>query len=195
MTKLLCHINDEGFKTKPTDIKFMGKLRDKMIQSKWSYIPEHVFIDKICTGHAWYGCLFNGQDLMETGRQRECWRAQTIVAVDFDKCPIDPVTMCELYRDLGLNPWLCYTTFSDKLDGPRSYRVLWRVEIDHSIKYEQWAEVIKALSTVTSFGDKRACDCTRMWQGGPSIGSRLPWWVPGFEPVPYEKFTSVLELQ
>ena len=54
----------------------MGKLRDKMIQKEWTYISESDFIDKITTGHAWYGCLFNGHDLMETGRQRECWRAQ-----------------------------------------------------------------------------------------------------------------------
>ena len=176
MTKLLCQLNDEPFYTKPTDLRFMGRLRDKMIQRKWSYVTEDDFISKVTGGHAFFGCLFDGHDLMETGRQRECWRAQTVVAVDIDKCPVDPQAMCRFYFDLGLIPWLAYTTFSDDPDGLRSYRLLWRVEVNHSITYEQWADVIKRLSTLTEYGDKHARDCTRMWQGShkPPV-----WHIPG----------------
>ena len=72
----------------------------------------------------------------------------------------------KFYTDLGLIPWLAYRTMSDRVYGPRSYRILWKVEVDHSVTYEKWAEVIKALSNLTEHGDKRARDCTRMWQGG-----------------------------
>ena len=61
-------------------------------------------------------------------------------------------------------------------DGLYSYRILWRVEVDHRVTYEQWAAVIKGLSTLTEHGDPRARDCTRMWQGGWSAPS---WHVPG----------------
>ena len=176
MTKILCHINDVAFSSKPTDNKFMGKLRDKMIQKPWDYLDEEDFLAKITSGHAWYGNLFNGHDLMETGQQRQCWRAQTIVAVDIDHTTVDPQAMCRFYTDLGYIPWASYTTFSDGNDGLRSYRLMWRVEIDHSIKYEQWADVIKGLSTLTEHGDPRARDCTRMWQGSHND---VCWHVPG----------------
>lgn len=191
MTKLLCHINDEGFKTKPTDIKFMGKLRDKMIQKPWDYLTERQFIEKITTGHAWYGCIFQHRDLMETGKQRECWRAQTVIAVDIDKCPIHPTDMAKFYTDLGYIPWIVQKTFSDDPEGLRSYRILWRVEVDHSITYEQWAEVIKGLSGLTEYGDKRARDCTRMWQGSHSS---LAWKIPGLKWT-YHEFTKKLGLK
>lgn len=179
MTKnILCQINDEGFTTKPTDQRFMGRLRDKMIQKKWDYVPEPVFLDKVTQqGHAFYGCLFNGHDLLDAGegRQRNCWRAQSIVAVDIDKCPIDPRTMCKFYTDLGYLPWAAYTTFSNGTNGLYSYRIMWKVEVDHNVTYEQWANVIKGLSTLTEYGDKHARDCSRMWQGSLS---GLSWHVP-----------------
>ena len=179
MTNLLCHINDEGFTTKPTDIRFMGRLRDKMIQKPWDYLTEDEFIAKVKTGHAFYGCLFNGHDLLNTvdGRQRLCWRAQSIVAVDIDKCSIHPRDMCKFYTDLGLIPWLAYTTFSDRVYGLRSYRLMWRVEVDHRVSYEEWAAVIKRLSNLTEHGDKRAMDPGRCWQGGGS--DSIQWSIPG----------------
>ena len=191
MTNILCQINDVGFTTKPTDHVFMGKLRDKMITRKWNYIPETTFIDKVTRhGHAFYGCVFNGHDLLEysEGRQRQCWRAQSIVAVDIDKCPISPRSMARFYTDLGYLPWAVYTTFSDGVNGLHSYRVMWRVEVDHNVTYEQWAEVIKGLSGLTEYGDKRARDCSRMWQGshaGPS------WHVPGLQWT-YAEFATKL---
>jgi len=175
---ILCHINDESFSSKPTDIKFMGKLRDKLIQKPWDYLTERQFIEKITTGHAWYGCIFQGHDLMHCDQQsqRQCWRAQSVVAVDIDKCPIHPIHMAHFYNDMGLIPWIVQTTFSDDPDGLRSYRLLWRVEVDHNVSYEQWAAVIKGLSLLTEYGDKHARDCTRMWQGSHSS---LSWKIPG----------------
>ena len=182
MTKLLCHINDEGFTTKPTDLKFMGALRDKLIQKPWDYVDEDDFVKKVTQqGYSFYGCIFNGHDLMhcDSQTQRGCWRAQSIVAVDIDKCSINPRDMCKFYTDLGLIPWLAYTTFSDRLYGPRSYRIMWKVEVDHRVSYEEWAAVIKGLSGLTEHGDRRAMDPTRLWQSslrGPEWHIRdLKW--------------------
>ena len=165
---VLCQINDEGFKTKPTDIRFMGKLRDKMIQRGWVQLSDYEFVRKVTEeGFAFYGCLFNGRDLMETGQQRLCWRMQTMVGVDFDNCPVTPEDMVKIYSNLDLKPWLVYPTFSDgTASGVRSYRVLWKCEPDLNSSYEQWAATIKALANVTPYGDPRARDCSRMWQGG-----------------------------
>ena len=187
---ILCHINDVPFSTKPTDHVFMGKLRDKMIQSNWSYLTERKFIEKITTGHAFYGCIFNGHDLLEfaDGRQRQCWRAQSIVAVDIDKCPVHPQNMAKFYADMGLIPWIAYKTFSDNPDGLRSYRLMWRVEVDPRVSYEQWHTVIKSLAGLTEYGDKRAQDPSRMWQGSHNS---LSWKVPGLM-WSYEDLTRIL---
>ena len=124
-TGILCQINDEGFTTKPTDIRFYGALRDKIIQRPWSYLSENEFITKVTEqGFAWYGNIFDGHDLMETGRQREVWRAQSVIGVDIDKTSADPRTMCWFYSELGYLPWLAYPTFSDGIDGLRSFRIL-----------------------------------------------------------------------
>ena len=193
MTKLLVQINDVGFTSKPTDIRFYGALRDKMIQKPWSYLDETDFIDKVTRkGFACYGNLFNYLDLQETGQQRLCWRAQTIVGVDIDKTTADPQMLCYFYTELGLMPWLAYPTFSDGKNGLRSYRILWNVDVDHNIEYEQWADVIKSLSTKTELGDKHARDCTRMWQGG----LKGPCWhIPNAMPWTYKELSSKLGLR
>jgi hypothetical protein len=166
--KVLCQINDIGFTSKPTDIRFMGKLRDKMIQRGWIQLPDHEFVRKVTEeGTAFYGCLFNSRDLMETGQQRLCWRMQTMIGVDFDHCPVSPERMVETYAEAGSRPWLVYPTFSDGTElGLRSYRLLWKCEHDLNATYEQWADVIKSFANFTQYGDPRARDCSRMWQGG-----------------------------
>ena len=168
MNKILCQINDIGFTSKPTDVRFMGKLRDKMIQRGWVQLHDHEFVRKVTEqGTAFYGCLFNGHDLMETGQQRLCWRMQTMIGVDFDHCRVSPEEMVKVYTEAGLRPWLAYPTFSDGTEpGLRSYRLLWKCELDVNETYERWAEAIKALANFTSYGDPRARDCSRMWQGG-----------------------------
>ena len=124
------------------------------------------------------GCIFDGHDLLEyaDGRQRQCWRAQSIVAVDIDKCVVPPRDMAKFYVDLGYIPWIVYQTFSNGTDGLYSYRLMWRVEVDHRVSYEQWHAVIKGLTGLTEYGDKRAQDPSRMWQG---TWSSLSWKVPG----------------
>ena len=190
MTNILCQINDEGFTEKPTDIRFYGKLREKIIQRPWSYLPEGEFVDKVANkGFAFYGNLFDGHDLMETGQQRLCWRAQTLVGVDIDKTTVDPQHMSYFYSDLGFMPWMTYRTFSDGKDGLRSYRLLWKVEVTHNVTYVQWADVIKGLSNLSEYGDTRARDCTRMWQGSDN---GVAWLVPGMEPWSYDEFASKL---
>jgi hypothetical protein len=167
LPSVLCQINDVGFTSKPTDIRVMGKLRDKMIQRGWVQLPDYDFVRKVTQeGTAFYGCLFNGLDLMETGQQRLCWRMQTMIGVDFDHCPVSPEQMVQMYSCIGLDPWLAYPTFSDGVEaGLRSYRLLWKCEHDLNATYEQWAEKIKFMSNLTGYGDPRARDCSRMWQG------------------------------
>jgi len=193
MTKLLCQLNDEPFYTKPTDPRFMGKLRDKMIQRKWSYVTEAELVTRVTSGHSFYGCIFNGHDLLDgsEGRQRLCWRAQSIVAVDIDKCVVDPQSMARFYTDLGYIPWVVYTTFSDDPNGLRSYRLMWRVEMDLRVSYEQWASVIKGLSGLTEHGDRRAMDPSRLWTGS-QVGSPT-WFVPGLMWT-YEQLSTKLGL-
>ena len=192
MTSILCQINDIGFTSKPTDIKFYGRLRDKMIQKPWSNVNEEDFVRRVTEeGTAFYGCLFNGHDLLDTaeGRQRNCWRAQSIIGVDIDGCDQDALAMAAYYSNLGLQPWLVYNTFSNGANGLHSYRLLWKVEIDHNVSYEQWADVIKRMSTLTRYGDKHARDCSRLWQGsleGPAF------WMRNATPLPYKKLVKRL---
>ena len=193
MTNILCQINDVPFTSKPTDQKVMGKLRDKMIMKPWDYLNEYQFLQKVTSGYAFYGCIFNGHDLLNAseGRQRACWRAQTIVAVDIDKCPVHPLDMIHFYFDLGYIPWAAYRTFSDDPEnGSHSYRIMWRVDVDHNISYEQWADVIKGLSGLSEYGDNRARDCSRMWQG---TNTDLIWHVPGLSWT-YNELASKLGL-
>lgn len=187
---ILCQMNDVGFTEKPTDVRFMGKLRERMIQQGWKYLPDDEFIRKVCyEGHAFYGCLFDGHDLMELGQQRLCWKAQTLVGVDIDKTLVHPLDMVKIYQSQHLSPWLCYPTFSDGKNGLRSYRLLWQVQVDLSRTYEEWRQVIKALGAVTPLGDKHAMDCTRMWQG--SLAGEV--YRDNFmQPWSYEKFVTRL---
>ena len=189
---VLCQMNDVGFTEKPTSIPFMGKLRERMIQQGWQYLHDDQFVRKVCyEGFAFYGCLFDGHDLMELGQQRLCWKAQTMVGVDIDKTIVHPYDMVKIYQERHLDPWLVYPTFSDGKDGLRSYRLLWKVEVDLSRSYEDWKAVIKALNDVTPLGDKRAQDCTRMWQG--SLAGEC-YRQPFYDKWSFETLTQRLQL-
>ncbi len=176
MTKLLCQINSEGFAEKPTDREFYGALREKMIQQPWAHIDEEDFVRKVTyEGHAFFGCLFDGHDLLDEaeGSSRACWKAQTIIGIDVDHCPIHPLDMAAFYANQGFMPWLVYRTFSDGTEeGLYSYRLLWKVVVDPRRSYSDWASVIKDMANLTPYGDKYARDSTRLWQGsdkGPSF--------------------------
>ncbi len=172
MNKLLCQINSKGFTRKPQTLQEYGKLREKIIQRGWAHMDENEFVDKVTNeGYAFYGCLFQGHDLMESGREKECWRVQTMVGLDFDHCPVSPEEMAATYNELGLDPWLVYGTFSDGTEadqGLRSYRIVWRVDVDHNTTYTQVHGFIKSLAALTGYADKKATTVTRMWQGSRS---------------------------
>ena len=169
MNKLLCQINSKGFTGKPKTLQEYGQLREKIIQRGWTELTETDFVDKVTNkGYAFYSCLFNGHDLMESGREKECWRMQTFIGVDFDHCPISPEEMSAIYAERGLDPWLVYGTFSDGTEiekGLRSYRLVWRVEADLNVTYSQVHGFIKRLAAMTDYADKNAQNCTRCWQG------------------------------
>jgi hypothetical protein len=172
MNSILCQINTKGFTRKPQSLQEYGKLREKIIQRGWASMDENDFVSKVTkAGYAFYSCLFNGRDLMELGKERDCWRMQTFVGLDFDHCPVQPEEMAAIYAERGLDPWLVYGTFSDGsevMDGLRSYRLLWRVEPDLNATYDGVRDYIKKLGSLTPHADKNAMTASRLWQGSRS---------------------------
>jgi hypothetical protein len=155
---------------KPQTIQEYGKLRDVMIQSPWVALDEEKFVDLVTNkGTPFYGCLFQGHDLLTEadGHQKNCWRQQTMVALDFDKCPIGPLTMSEHFAGRGYEPWFTYRTFSDsETDFHYSYRLVWRVEDDLNVTYDEVREFIKDFSVLAGgHADKHSMDASRLWQG------------------------------
>jgi hypothetical protein len=172
MNTILCQLNTHGFTRKPQTLQEYGKLREKIIQRGWVAIVEDEFVDKVTNkGYAFYQCIFNGRDLMECGKEKECWRLQTMIGADFDHCPVSPEEMSAMYAERGLDPWLVYPTFSDgdeAMSGLRSYRILWRVEPNLNVTYDQVHGFIKRIATMTPYADKNAMNPTRCWQGSRS---------------------------
>jgi hypothetical protein len=170
MNKVLCQINSKGFTQKPQTLQEYGKLREKIIQTGWQALTEGEFIHKVTEkGYAFYGCLFNGHDLMETGREKECWRMQTLIGLDFDHCTVSPEEMCAIYAEQGFDPWLSYETFSSRQNlGEFSYRILWRVEPNLNSSYDRVHSLIKRMGGMTPYADKNAMTVTRLWQGSRS---------------------------
>ena len=172
MNTILCQLNTRGFTRKPQTLQEYGKLREKIIQRGWAALDENEFVDKVTNkGFAFYGCLFQGHDLMESGQEKLCWRMQTMVGLDFDHCPVPPEQMAAFYAERGLDPWLVYGTFSDGTEvdqGLRSYRIVWRVEPNLNATYAQVHGFIKGLAAMTEYADKHAMTVTRMWQGSRS---------------------------
>jgi hypothetical protein len=155
---------------KPQTIREYGQLRDVMIQSPWVALDEDKFIDLVTNkGTPFYGCLFNGHDLLTEaeGHQKNCWRQQTMVALDFDKCPVGPLTMSEQFAGEGYEPWFAYRTFSDsETNFHYSYRLVWRVEDNLNVSYDEVRSFIKEFSTrANGLADKHSMDASRMWQG------------------------------
>lgn len=164
---VLCQIDLRGRGSKPETLQEYGALREHMIQKGWVSLDDDFFIGGVTRrGCTFYGCLFNGHDLMELQEQKLCWRMQTIIGLDFDKCPIDPEVMVKHFQDEGLDPWLVYRTFSDGDTEGRCYRMLWKVEANLNKSYEDVRQYIKDLSVFAGgHADKRSMDPSRMWQG------------------------------
>ena len=169
-TSVLCQIDPSGRTAKPTTLQEYGKMRERMIQGGWVSLEDQLFIERVTRrGHPWYGCLFNGHDLMEVQQQKLCWRMQTMIALDFDKCPIDPMVMVQHFRDEGLDPWFAYGTFSDGTTEGRSYRLVWKVEANLNKTYEDVRQYIKNLAVFAGgHADKMSMDPSRLWQGSNS---------------------------
>lgn len=167
--KILCQLDIKGRGAKPSSLSEYGRIRDRVIQKHWDYIPEEEFVHKVCTlGYPFYGCLFKGRDLMEIQSQRGCWLTQTLVGLDFDHSPSSPEEIVEIFRNRSLPPWLGYRTFSDTgNESENSFRLLWKVEVDLRLSYDKVFSRIKVLSRVPHKGlvDARSRDPGRLWQG------------------------------
>ena len=167
MNNVLCHLGAPRT-AKPNTLAEYGKLREQMIQRNWVSLTEVDFIRAITEqGCPFYGALLNGRDLMDLQYEKLCWRTQSLVGLDFDVCSVNGLDMVEYFKFWEMEPWLGYFTFSN--DGRfrnQSYRLLWRVETDLNLSYEECSKALKAMRSMTgNLSDKNAANPTRMWQG------------------------------
>jgi hypothetical protein len=164
---ILCHLGLPRT-AKPETLAEYGKLREQMIQRSWVSLSEVDFIRAVTEqGCPFYSALMNGRDLMELQFEKLCWRTQSLVGLDFDVCDISGEDMRKHFQYLGMQPWLGYFTFSnDPANKGQSYRLLWRVETDLNLSYEECSRALKKMRALTNnLADKHAANPTRMWQG------------------------------
>ncbi len=164
---VLCHLGDPRT-SKPQTLLEYGKLRERMIQRPWVSLSEVDFVRAVTErGCPFYSALMNGRDLMEEQFEKIVWRTQSIVGLDFDVCEVSGVDMANHFRFLGMKPWLGYYTFSnDPANGGESYRLLWRVDTDLNLTYDECAAALKKMRVMTNgLSDKHAANPTRLWQG------------------------------
>ncbi len=170
MKNVLCHLGDPR-SAKPTTLQEYGKLREKIIQREWVSLPEYAFVHLVTErGCPFYGGLLNGRDLQELRFEKLCWRTQSLVGLDFDVCTVSEAEMSLMFDNLGIRPWLSYFTFSSgSVPGTQSYRLLWRVDIDLNLTYDECARALKKMRLLSGkLSDKHASNPTRMWQGSNS---------------------------
>jgi hypothetical protein len=170
MNSILCHLGAPR-QSKPATLQEYGKLREQMIQRNWVSLSEVDFVRAVTEqGTPFYGALLNGRDLMDLQYEKLCWRTQSLVGLDFDVCYISADNMTKHFQYLGLKPWLGYYTFSnDPTNGGESYRLLWRVDTDLNLSYDECARALKKMRALTNnLADKHAANPTRMWQGSNS---------------------------
>ena len=167
MNKVLCHLGDPR-QSKPETLQEYGKLRERMIQRDWVSLSEVDFVRAVTEqGTPFYGALLNGRDLQELQFEKLCWRTQSLVGLDFDVCHISADNMTKHFQYLGMKPWLSYPTFSNGgSQGRQSYRLLWRVESDLNVTYDEVSTAIKKMRAMSNnLADKHAANPTRLWQG------------------------------
>jgi hypothetical protein len=167
MPSVLCHLGAPRT-GKPQSLAEYGKLRERMIMAPWTALTEVDFIRAVTEkGQPFYQALMDGRDLMELQYERLCWRTQSLVGLDFDVCDIPSSDMVGWFKHKGMTPWLGYYTFSnDPANGGESYRLLWRVESDLNLTYDECAAALKKMKALSfDRADKHACNPTRMWQG------------------------------
>jgi len=167
MNSILCHLGTPRA-AKPQTLQEYGKLREQMIQRSWVSLSELDFVRAVTEqGCPFYSALMNGHDLMEMQFEKLVWRTQTMVGLDFDVCEVTGNDMVKWFTHNNLKPWLGYFTFSN--DGRfrnQSYRLLWRVETDLNLTYDECTRALKQMRQQSGYlSDKHACNPTRMWQG------------------------------
>ena len=170
MPSVLCHLGAPRT-GKPETLAEYGKLRERMIMAPWTALTEVDFVRAVTEqGCPFYGALLNGRDLMDLQYEKLCWRTQSLVGLDFDVCDISSGDMVEWFKHKGMTPWIGYYTFSNDPAAPgESYRLLWRVETDLNLSYDQCAAALKRMKALSfNRADKHACNPTRMWQGSRS---------------------------
>jgi len=164
---IVCHIGQPRT-AKPQSLPEYGKLREKMIQSPWACVSEDSFLEMVTQkGCPFYGAIMQSGDLQELQFEKLCWRQQSLVGLDFDVCEVGGVEMALIFANMGLTPWAGYYTFSyDPESDKESYRLLWRVETDLNLSYDQVAKALKKMRLLSgNLSDKNAANPTRMWQG------------------------------
>jgi hypothetical protein len=167
MPSIVCHLGDPRT-AKPQTLKEYGKLREKLIQQPWTCISETNFVDAVCNkGTPFYQALMNFRDLMELNFERLCWRLQVLAGADFDKCEVSVLEMVKHFTSLGMKPFLAYNSFShNSSTGLNNYRLLWRVECDLSLTYDQSHAALRKIRELSgNLSDKNASNNTRLWQG------------------------------
>ena len=169
MSNILCHLGDPRT-AKPASLAEYGKLRERIITSPWSYIPEIDFIKAVTEkGTPFYSCLFT-RDLMELGQEKLCWRQQVFAGADFDAVDVPVIDMVETFSNMGLTPHFSYHTFShDPCKGTHNYRLVWKVTTDLSLSYEKTFAALKTIRKLSgNLLDSRATSVSRLWQGSNS---------------------------
>jgi hypothetical protein len=164
---ILCHLGLPR-QAKPETLQEYGKLREQMIQRPWVALSEVDFIRYVTEqGCPFYSAILNGRDLMELQYEKLCWRTQTLAGLDFDVCDISASDMIGWMTHKRLRPWLGYYTFSNNpANAGESYRLLWRVDTDLNLTYDECAKALKELKKYSfNRADKHACNPSRMWQG------------------------------
>jgi hypothetical protein len=162
---ILCHLGAPR-SAKPATLQEYGKLREQMIQRPWVTLSEVDFVRAVTEqGCPFYSALMQGRDLMELQYEKLVWRTQSLVGLDFDVCDISGDDMRKHFQYLGLQPWLGYFTFSNG-GAKQSYRLLWRVDTDLNLTYDECSRALKKMRALTNnLADKHAANPTRMWQG------------------------------
>lgn len=164
---IVCHLGAPRV-AKPQSLQAYGKLREQMIQRPWVCLSEEEFVTAITQkGCPFYSALMQGGDLMELQFEKLVWRTQSLVGLDFDVCEVGGWEMLLTFANMGLQPMLGYHTFSHNPDnGGESYRLLWRVETDLNLTYDECSRALKKLRLLSgNLADKHAANPTRMWQG------------------------------
>lgn len=163
---VVCHLGKPRT-TKPETQDEYGKMRVRMIQSPWVALSEEDFLWAVTVkGCPFYCALMQGSDLMEFQSEKAVWRMQSFVGADFDKCDLTAKETISLFQSQGLAPWSAYHTFSNDPTNGESFRLLWKVEHDLNLTYEECSSALKKLRKASGGrADKYALNPTRLYQG------------------------------